>query len=141
MNKWLLVWALALSTPAFGQKIYKCPGPDGKEIYQQKRCPDGGRFYVQDNGKVSGDPPAPPSFSQGRSNPMPAADNSGLRSGEKEMLRDIQVRDELAKRRAIERDRVEAIREHGQKVDNLRNQMHQDHETRMEVIRQHSLHR
>ena len=34
----ILVILVLITTPAFGQMVHKCPGPDGKPVYQQKEC-------------------------------------------------------------------------------------------------------
>lgn len=34
----ILVILVLITTPAFGQMVHKCPGPDGKLVYQQKEC-------------------------------------------------------------------------------------------------------
>jgi hypothetical protein len=43
MNRTTLISSLTLialisAAPAFGQTVYKCPGPDGKPVYQQTSC-------------------------------------------------------------------------------------------------------
>lgn len=46
---------LALVTgSAVGQTVHKCPGPDGKPVYQQKECSDGsGQDLKIETGKAS----------------------------------------------------------------------------------------
>lgn len=137
MNRLFLLLACVLAAPAFGQKIYKCPGPDGKPIYQQQRCPEGGgRMYVQDNGSSSGGTTesAAPAASQGR--PLASPPESGLREGEREMLRDVRQReaDEAAQR--AEYAKARAIEAHQQEVRKMSEQMHQDNVMRLKILKE-----
>ena len=34
----ILIILVFITTPVFGQMVHKCPGPDGKPVYQQKEC-------------------------------------------------------------------------------------------------------
>lgn len=56
MKTTLIIIALLITGPAWGQRVYKCPQPDGSLKYQSARCPDGtrGRIQIKDNGAVSG---------------------------------------------------------------------------------------
>lgn len=38
MNRLFLLLAFALAAPAFSQTVYKCPGADGRTVYQQSPC-------------------------------------------------------------------------------------------------------
>lgn len=79
-----LPWFFALvALPAFGQAIYKCPGPDGRPYYQQSPCPQGARMAVQDNGSGSG-----------------ADADAGLRHSERQALDGIRQREEAARQEA-----------------------------------------
>ena len=83
MNRWILLPLALLALPAFGQTIYKCPGPDGKSSYQQMPCPQGSLMAVQDNGSGSG-----------------ADADAGLRPGEQQALEEFRQRHEAAKQAA-----------------------------------------
>lgn len=76
MNPRILMAALLIcSAPAFGQKVYKCPGatPGAPPTFQQTRCPTkGGEKIVVDAPQASGP--------------------GGLRLGEKWLLRDAKSR-------------------------------------------------
>lgn len=37
----IIIPIVLLASPAFGQPVYKCSGPDGKVIYQEKPCSEG----------------------------------------------------------------------------------------------------
>jgi len=53
MNQ-ILITLIFITTPVFGQMVHKCPGPDGKPVYQQTPCPDGsGNSLVIETGKAS----------------------------------------------------------------------------------------
>lgn len=56
MKTTMILIALLITGPAWGQKVYKCPQPDGSLKYQSTRCPDGtrGRIQIKDNGVVTG---------------------------------------------------------------------------------------
>lgn len=136
MNRWIVLSFMLVAGAANGQKIYKCPGPDGKAVYQQQRCPEGGgRMYVQDNGSSSGatSQPDPP---QTRANPPPAPESNGLREGEKEMLRDVRAREEAERDRAAEYAKARAIEAHQQEVRKMSEQMHQDNMMRLDLLKQ-----
>jgi hypothetical protein len=83
MNRWIVFGLILAAGPALGQKVYKCPGPDGKAVYQQQRCPEGERMIVRDNGSGSG-----------------ADADSALRSGEKQALDGIRQQEAAAKQKA-----------------------------------------
>ena len=38
-NRILTLSFILITAPALGQTVHKCPGPDGKQIYQQTQCP------------------------------------------------------------------------------------------------------
>jgi hypothetical protein len=134
-----ILWLTALvlvAIPAMGQKIYKCPGPDGKAVYQQKQCADGEKMQVRDNGSGSSGPAeaeAPTSTAPASAKTAPA---SGLRPGEQAMLDDVRRREEAERDRAAEYAKAQAIEDHKRSVDALKEQMHRDHEVRMELLRQ-----
>lgn len=129
----LAALALALATSsALGQKIYKCPGPDGKAIYQQKECPEGAQMSVRDNGRSSGATSEPEPL-QGRNAP---AASDGLREGERDMLREAKRREIDAMDRQVQRERTQAIKEHQQSVDRMSDQMHRDNMMRLQMLKE-----
>ena len=128
MNAKPLLLMVLLTLPAFGQSVYKCPQPDGKISYQRARCAEGGKISIQDNG--SGTRPTGT-----RPTDEPAAAETSLRSGEQQMLENIQQREREDKDRAAEFAKAAAIREHQKAVKNMSEQMHRDHEQKMELMR------
>lgn len=128
----LAVAAALAAAPAFGQKIYKCPGQDGKAIYQQKECAEGARMSVRDNGRSSGATSEPEPL-QGRNAP---AASDGLRESEREMLRDAKQREIDAMERQVQRERIQAIKEHQQSVDRMTDQMHEDNMMRLQMLKE-----
>ena len=137
MNRWMLLGLILTTWPALGQKVYKCPGPDGKPVYQQQRCPEGGgRMTIQDNGSSSGgtrELAAPRSSASER--PPSTAPESGLREGEKEMLRDVRQRETDDANRAAEFAKARAIEAHQQEVRRMSEQLHQDNMMRLDVLK------
>lgn len=137
MNRIPLIMTLALSAPALGQAVYKCPQPDGKFIYQSTRCTDGtrGRVSIQDNGRESGpvNPARPGREPTARPDPPPPA--SGLRPGEQQMLEQIRQDEREARDRSVELAKARAIQEHQQAVERMNEQMHEDAQRRIELMK------
>lgn len=44
----LMAWAALLGPQAAAQSVYKCPGPDGRTVFQQAPCPQGQRVVVRE---------------------------------------------------------------------------------------------
>lgn len=137
MKAWIILGLALAAGPAFGQKVYKCPGPDGKAVYQQQRCPEGERMIVRDNGSSGGGTPesaAPPPAQPGRS--ASSVPESGLRESEKEMLRDVRQREADDADRRAEYAKARAIEAHQQEVRKMSEQMHQDNMIRLELLKE-----
>ena len=83
MYRKLVFGLVAAISPAFGQAIYKCHGPDSRPYYQQSPCPQGARMAIQDNGSGSG-----------------ADADAGLRPSERQALDGIKQREETARQEA-----------------------------------------
>lgn len=52
MNAKPMLLVILMAVPAFGQSVYKCPGPNGT-IYQGKPCTDGAGTLMIDGGTDS----------------------------------------------------------------------------------------
>lgn len=133
MKRLLIIAALtaAFIAPVSGQTVYKCPQPDGKISYQRARCPEGSRMAVQDNGKASGGN-APVTAAPVAINP---AAGSGIRPGEQQMLEDIKQRERENRALAAEYAKAQAIQEHQKAVENMSQQMHQDAQQRIQLMK------
>jgi len=135
----VVAFGLALiGSSAFGQKIYKCPDPDGKAIYQQKECPEGARMSVRDTGASSGGQTETVPLQDRNSAPAAGASpaQSGLREGEKEMLRDARQKEADDANRRAEFAKARAIEAHQQEVRNLKQQMHEDNMMRLQLLKE-----
>lgn len=115
MNRWIVLSLALVVGAASGQKIYKCPGPDGKVVYQQQQCQEGERMIIRDNGSGSSGPETAGQSASQPGRPSASPPESGLRESEKEMLRDVRQREEAdANRRheqALQAERADVAKE------------------------------
>ena len=127
MKAWIILGLALAAGPAFGQKVYKCPGPDGKAVYQQQRCPEGERMIVRDNGSGSG----------GRETATTGA--AGLRPSEKKMLEQSEQRNKAEAKAAEEKAAQQSRAAAEQQRPNVYRMLEQSEKESAATIR--SLHR
>lgn len=127
------VIGLVLLNPVIAQPVYKCPQPDGKISYQRAKCPAGNRMAVQDNGKASGSN-VPVTAAPVATHPA-SGSGSGIRPGEQQMLEGIQQRERESRALAAEHAKAQAINDHQKAVETMSQQMHQDAQQRIQLMR------